>query len=101
MYERTLLTTSPGDHFPDTPFQRMRVMVSPFLRRAAAVLFAGALVFGAAGCGGARTGDVTGTVKIRGQPPRTRGLRIGFVRGDEEAITAEVTPEGKYTAVGV
>jgi hypothetical protein len=79
----------------------MRVMVSAFLRRTVPVLFAGALLLGAVGCGGARTADVTGTVKIKGKAPNIKGLRIGFVQGGGEAITAEVKADGKYRAIGV
>src|SRR5437868_4602721 len=51
-----------------------------------------------AGCGGAKTGEVTGTVTVDGQPPPT-GSSITFIPADGRSPSAGATIEaGKYSA---
>ena len=60
-----------------------------------------AVALAAAGCGGAKTGDVTGTVRVDGQPPPV-GSSISFVPADGKSTAAGgAIEDGKYTAANV
>ena len=65
-------------------------MVFLLLRRGAPLLVAMALLSCLIGCGRGGTGDVTGTVTLKGKPPKLKGLRIVFAQGEGEPITAQV-----------
>lgn len=55
-----------------------------------------------AGCGGssAKT-DVTGTIKLKGQPPKFTGLQVIFLHPDGTQVAAPVNEDGTYKAEGV
>lgn len=61
------------------------------------------LLVGLSGCGGGAgaTADVSGTIKLRGQPPKFVGLQVVFVHPDGTQVAAPVNEDGTYTAAGV
>jgi hypothetical protein len=68
------------------------------LRRSAGAAGLVAAVLAVAGCGDARTGEVTGTVTVDGRAPPV-GSSISFVPADGQSPTAGATIEsGKYAA---
>ena len=70
-------------------------------RRFAGVAGLMVIALAAAGCGGEKTGDVTGTVTVDGQPPPV-GSSISFVPADGKSSSAGgAIEDGKYTATKV
>jgi hypothetical protein len=61
------------------------------------VLFTGLL----AGCGGKKTGTVSGKITVKGKAPNIDGLQITFVGEDGRIASGSVSPEGTYTVSGV
>ena len=53
------------------------------------------------GCGGGPPGDVSGTVKLRGQAPKLAGLEIVFQSDDGSLVAAPIREDGTYKAEGV
>jgi hypothetical protein len=60
----------------------------------------GALI-GPTGCGGTGKTDVSGTIKVRGQPPKVTGIQVMFVHPDGTMVSAPVAEDGAYRAEGV
>ncbi len=69
-------------------------------RLAPLVLGAGLLV-GLTGCGSSAPSDVSGTIKLRGQPPKFTGIQVVFVHPNGTMVSAPVGADGTYTAEGV
>jgi hypothetical protein len=53
------------------------------------------------GCGGPSTAEVSGTIKVRGQAPKLEGLQIALLGGDGSSVSAAISADGTYKAVGV
>ena len=68
-----------------------------FVYRFAAVAAVFALV-ASSGCGG-RTGDVSGVVKLKGQP--LDGGQVIFKGGSGKLIGADINADGTFTALGI
>ena len=57
------------------------------------------LLVALAGCGGgAAKGDVSGTIKLRGQAPKFTGLQVIFLSPDGTQVAAPVGEDGTYRA---
>lgn len=65
--------------------------------RWAAVL---ALALAAGGCG-AKTGEVSGTVTLKGRPPNIDGLIVNFLGPDGQPVSAPVARDGTYRVSGL
>ena len=59
----------------------------------------GLLVLGAVGCGGGKKGTVSGTVTYDGK--KLQMGNVTFVPAKGNPVTAEISEDGTYTAVGV
>jgi hypothetical protein len=59
------------------------------------------LPVGAAGCGEGARADVTGTIKLHGQPPKFTGIEVLFVHPNGTQVSAPVHEDGTYKAEGV
>ncbi|MDB5310472.1 MAG: hypothetical protein JWO38_4674 [Gemmataceae bacterium] len=59
------------------------------------------LVFGLGGCGNEPPTGVSGTVTMKGAPPKVPGLMISFVSTAGTVVTAPVAEDGTYTASGL
>ena len=69
-----------------------------------AALFCGLCLLAALpGCGvvGPSKADVSGTIKLRGQPPKLAGLQIVFMGEDGSMVSAPINEDGTYKAQGV
>jgi hypothetical protein len=65
------------------------------------LLLAGACFLGVAGgCKGPKT-EVSGTIKLNGQPPRLKGMEITFLAKDGRMASAPVNEDGSFTCSGV
>jgi len=53
------------------------------------------------GCSKARRASVSGKITVDNKAPGIKGVTISFVGIDNQAVTAEVAPDGTYTANGV
>ena len=63
-----------------------------------------ALALGAAlltGCNGEPTGEVSGTVTVKGKAPQVPGLAITFMSTTGKVVSTGVAPDGTYTVTGV
>jgi hypothetical protein len=54
-----------------------------------------------AGCGGPRTGEVTGKITVKGKAPNVEGMTINFFAPDGRTAAAMVAPDGTYRTGGV
>jgi hypothetical protein len=70
-------------------------------RRSVLLLACACAVFGVWGCSPSVT-EVSGTIKIKGQPPKVKGLEISFLGADGRPASAQINPDdGTYTATAV
>jgi hypothetical protein len=69
-------------------------------RRSVLLLACACAVVGAWGCSPSVT-EVSGTIKIKGQPPNVKGLEINFLGADGRPASAQINPDGTYTATDV
>jgi hypothetical protein len=69
-------------------------------RRSVLLLACACAVFGAWGCSPSVT-EVSGTIKIKGQPPNVKDLQISFLGADGRSASADINPDGTYTAMAV
>jgi hypothetical protein len=69
-------------------------------RRSVLLLACACAVFGAWGCSPSVT-EVSGTIKIKGQPPNVKDLQISFLGADGRTAAADINPDGTYTATAV
>jgi hypothetical protein len=53
------------------------------------------------GCGGPVKTDVSGTIRVYGQPPKHTGIQVIFVHPDGALVAAPVAEDGTYKAEGV
>ena len=65
--------------------------------RAALLLTCVCVTIGVTGCTPAPV-EVTGTIKIKGQAPKTKGLQIFFLAADGRTASGDINPDGTYTA---
>jgi hypothetical protein len=56
---------------------------------------------GLTGCGSQPKAEVSGTVKLRGQPPKFHGLQIVFMGEDGYQASAAINDDGTYKAENV
>ena len=57
------------------------------------------LLVALAGCGGGGAkAEVSGTIKLRGQPPKFTGLQVIFLSPDGTQVAAPVSEDGTYRA---
>ena len=69
-------------------------------RRSVLLLACACAVVGVWGCSPSVT-EVSGTIKIKGQPPNVKGLEISFLGADGRAASAQINSDGTYTATAV
>jgi hypothetical protein len=56
---------------------------------------------GLVGCGPSPKADVSGTIKLHGQPPKFNGLQIVFMSEDGNQTSAAINEDGTYKAENV
>jgi hypothetical protein len=64
-------------------------------RRAVFLVFAGTLL-ALAGCQPPLT-EVSGTIKVKGQPPKMKGIEIHFMGADGQVASAPISEDGTYS----
>jgi len=78
-------------------------MTTVHLTRLAPLALGLGLLAGLPGCdaGAAQKADVSGTIKLRGQPPKFTGLQIAFTGAGGATAVAHIAEDGTYKAENV
>lgn len=76
-------------------------MTAAHLSRFVPLVLGACALIGLSGCGNPAPADVSGTIKLRGQPPKYTGIQVVFAHPNGVLVAAPVAEDGTYKAEGV